>query len=447
MFSRNISTLKFAALNFKMLYWYTYLNLVFLYRAIFKRSFFNGTDNLKQGKPVIIAANHSNAFLDAVLIAAQVNRSVSFLVRSDVFDTAIKRFFLKALHQIPIYRQRDGRDSLQKNEETFKKVYELLEKNNVIMIFPEADCFPEKRLRTLKKGTARMAFGVMEKNNWEIDPYILPVGINYTNHTEMRTEVMVGFDNPISIKDYENLFKENQAKAINQLTNDIAEGIKSQHIHIEKDEENITEKLLQVHRSSEIYLPYLWRRDNSDRLYREKEIVQKVVELKKEKPEEFKKIESASTEYFDLLKENMVSDKSFWAVLNRKKVNLLLYTLFPLLLPFIIILKPVWNWVHQFVKQKIKKDQFKLSMKMGLILGIYHLLYLIVLVSLWPFFGFWVAIGTLFIFWMASWFSILFIEAHRLNLQIWKTRKWKKNYPNDFSNALNLREQIIALIN
>lgn len=429
-----------------MLYWYTYLVLVYVFRAVFKRAFFNGVPHLEPGKPVIIAANHTNAFLDAVLIAAQVNRSVNFLVRSDVFNTAVKRFFLHALHQIPIYRQRDGRDALTKNQETFKKVYELLEQNRVIMIFPEADCFPIKRLRPLKKGTARMAFGVMDKNNWDFEPYILPVGINYTHHTKLRTEVMVGFDKPISIKDYEDLYKENPAKATNQLTQDISEGIKRQLIHIPEHLETISEQLLTVYRSNLLYNPINWRRDDNSRLSEEKMVIDKVTETATKDDVKLSEIKEKATKYFQILAEQNLTDKAFWAAANSKKVNLLTYLFAPIFFPVYLLIKPIWNYINRFVEQKIKKGEFKLSLKMGLTIGFYQVFILIGLAIFWPLYGFWWAVVGLFLFWLLSWGAILFIEAHQANKLVWNAKKWKKSNPEEFKSADELRAELVDFL-
>ena len=54
--------------------------------------------------------------------------------------------------------------NILKNDATYEKTYELLGKNDWIVIFPEGDCVQEKHLRPIKKGTARMAFGAMEKD-------------------------------------------------------------------------------------------------------------------------------------------------------------------------------------------------------------------------------------------------------------------------------------------
>ena len=51
----------------------------------FRRIVFAGKKNIPDGEPVILIANHSASFLDAMLLAVQLKRHVHFYARSDIF--------------------------------------------------------------------------------------------------------------------------------------------------------------------------------------------------------------------------------------------------------------------------------------------------------------------------------------------------------------------------
>jgi 1-acyl-sn-glycerol-3-phosphate acyltransferase len=114
---------------------------------------FTAPDNV----PVILACNHPNSFLDAVILAGHYPKPIHFLARGDVFAKQKIAFFLRQLNMIPIHRLSEGREHLKYNNETFTACIEVLKKNGTLLIFSEGICKNEWNLRPLKKGTARLA--------------------------------------------------------------------------------------------------------------------------------------------------------------------------------------------------------------------------------------------------------------------------------------------------
>lgn len=217
------------------------IGLFFYYKKIYTY----GLDHIPKKEPVIFACNHPNAFMDGMILSTVSNRKLHFLARGDVFNAGWKRFFLDILHQVPIYRQQEGVENLQKNQDTFRKCYQILDKKGTILIFSEGVCIQEKRLRPLKKGTARIAFGATLNTITDYNIHIVPVNINYTYPALAKSEVMIAFGKPIHLKDYEQLHRENSPLAINTLTVDLQKRLKENLIIIEdKAREELAEKLL-----------------------------------------------------------------------------------------------------------------------------------------------------------------------------------------------------------
>lgn len=189
-------------------------------RFYFKKLYFNRFDYIADNTPVLIASNHNNAFADALVLGSLLSKlEMHFIVRGDVFNKRMLWFFRKT-NQIPIFRFRDGYENMKKNNDTMEYCYEALSKNQRIIIFSEGDCSTDMRLRTIQKGTARMAFGTYEKYK-PSNILIYPVGINYIEPTRMRSSIMVHGGDPIHVNNYYELYNQNPNKAIKELTDEI----------------------------------------------------------------------------------------------------------------------------------------------------------------------------------------------------------------------------------
>src|SRR6476661_4160959 len=81
---------------------------------------------LPKNQAVIIISNHGNSFMDAILIAIALKRKIHFLTRADVFNKPWKRWFLRNINMMPVYRIRDGREALLNNNLIFEKCRSVL---------------------------------------------------------------------------------------------------------------------------------------------------------------------------------------------------------------------------------------------------------------------------------------------------------------------------------
>jgi glycerol-3-phosphate O-acyltransferase / dihydroxyacetone phosphate acyltransferase len=192
---------------------------------IFYRVQVDGSHNVPLNRPVIVAPNHPNAFMDAIAIAVNCRRQLHFLVRSDVFNTPLKRWFLGELNQIPIYRIQEGADNLHKNEETFAKCNEILAQKKVVLIFPEGLCVQERRLRKLKKGLARIVFGAEASQDYNLGLVVVPIGLNYENPKKFRSRLLITYGEPIEVSDYVKQYLKEPARTVNEFTRDVEDAM------------------------------------------------------------------------------------------------------------------------------------------------------------------------------------------------------------------------------
>ena len=214
----------------------------------FRKIYLSNKEAIPKDKPVILATNHPTAFIDPCVMACYQGRPLHFLARGDLY---VNNFFIRKLYDvyrmIPVFRRDDaGYSGVKTNFESFDRTFDALKENKTVMILAEGRTKHEKRLRPLMKGTARIVFGAREKYG-DLDIYIVPVGINYTNSDKFRSEVMVDIGEPIRIRDFAPVYEENQAKAINLLTQEMAKRMGDSIIHIEDPKDDVwVEKLLEM---------------------------------------------------------------------------------------------------------------------------------------------------------------------------------------------------------
>lgn len=160
----------------------------------------NKAQFLKEKGPLLLACNHPNSFLDAVILDTLFQQPIWSLARGDVFK---KPFYIRLLHSLkilPVYRTSEGVENLSNNYETFEECKKIFRNKGIVQIFSEGKCINEWHLRPLKKGTARLAFGNWEEN---IPLKVLPVGINYSSFRRFGKNIFINFGNVISQNDIE----------------------------------------------------------------------------------------------------------------------------------------------------------------------------------------------------------------------------------------------------
>lgn len=145
--------------------------------------------------PLLIAANHPNSFLDAIILASLFRSPIYSLARGDAFVGKFTNKILTSLNMLPVYRVSEGAKNLGNNYSTFESCQQLFAQKKIVLIFSEGRCTNEWRLRPLKKGTARLALKAWQD---QIPLRVLPLGINYSSFRFFGKNVVLNFGNIIS---------------------------------------------------------------------------------------------------------------------------------------------------------------------------------------------------------------------------------------------------------
>lgn len=167
----------------------------------------NRPEVLKEKGPLLLASNHPNSFLDAVILDVLFDQPIWSLARGDVFKKPFYIKLLTSLKILPVYRTSEGLENLNINYKTFEACKKIFQKNGIVQIFSEGKCINEWHLRPLKKGTARLAIQCWEENlpdgKQGIPLKVLPVGINYSSFRRFGKNIFINFGTPITQNDIE----------------------------------------------------------------------------------------------------------------------------------------------------------------------------------------------------------------------------------------------------
>jgi 1-acyl-sn-glycerol-3-phosphate acyltransferase len=164
-----------------------------------------GAERLPQTGPLLVAANHPNALIDALVIGAIVQRRLTMTAKATLLDNPAARAVLRAVGIVPLRRAADERKrapdapvDAARNAASFDRVVDVLHDNGAILIFPEGISHSEPELAPLKSGLARIAARTIETGRIAALP-IVPMGLTFERKWQPRTRILVIVGEPIVV--------------------------------------------------------------------------------------------------------------------------------------------------------------------------------------------------------------------------------------------------------
>jgi 1-acyl-sn-glycerol-3-phosphate acyltransferase len=420
------------------------LYLSFIHNFVWYRKIeFKNIENLPENEAVIITPNHQNALMDALAILFAVKGQPVFLARSDIFANPWSARFLKFIKIMPIYRIRDGMESLGKNDAVFDKTLEILSKKQKLVILPEGNHAGFRRLRALKKGVSRIAFKAEEDNDFKLGIKIVPVGIDYSHYQNFRTRLLINFGKPIPVSDFIDLYKENPQKGMNALRMKLKKEISPLMLDIQSNENydlfyDVSE-MAQEENKAKLY----------ERLLSRKKIIQKLSYLEQNNPENIEKLKNHFDKYSQILKKYNLKH---WVIKKRKlsAFNLFIKTFgylvgFPFFL-FGLLTNYIPYIIPMIVTKNVKDPQFHSSFKFVLGVISFTVFYIIAFFTFFAFFEIW-WIRLLFIILVPSTgiFSIHYYIGLKKLKSLYKLKSIQKS--EDYQEIINNRNKILEILN
>jgi glycerol-3-phosphate O-acyltransferase / dihydroxyacetone phosphate acyltransferase len=171
-------------------------------RWFYSRMDTEGLERIPASGPVLLAVNHPNALVDAMVVAAVCPRRITFTGRATLFANPLLAAFLRAVGVVPLVRTRDvaelrtGADA-SRNERAFRLMHQALAGGSAVMIFPEGVTGDRPALAPLRTGAARLAFQALEAGVRDL--VIVPVGLTFERKDTPRTRVFLQTGEPIAV--------------------------------------------------------------------------------------------------------------------------------------------------------------------------------------------------------------------------------------------------------
>lgn len=171
-------------------------------RSSYKKYQVEGKENLPVDGSVIWATNHTNALMDALVLLASSRKPKVFIARADIFKKKLIVKILTFLKIMPIYRIRDGFDSVKQNDKIIKRAVDVMSSGTPLIIFPEATHRTKHSLLKLSKGIFHITFSLYENSDKDTPVYIQPVGIEYGDYFRFRSTALLRYGTPINISEF-----------------------------------------------------------------------------------------------------------------------------------------------------------------------------------------------------------------------------------------------------
>ncbi len=177
-------------------------------------------EELPRDGAVILAPNHTNTLMDALVILAGSQEATAFGARADIFRKPAIARILHFLRILPMVRERDGLSHVSENYESFDLIDQTLEHGVPFCLFPEGTHRPQRGLQPIKKGIARIALrSARSRQTW-----LVPTGINYTDFFRFRKGCEVRYGKPMDVNAFVREHPEmNEAQLLLALRNTLEE--------------------------------------------------------------------------------------------------------------------------------------------------------------------------------------------------------------------------------
>jgi 1-acyl-sn-glycerol-3-phosphate acyltransferase len=164
----------------------------------FGRIDITGQENIPLTGPVILAPTHRSRW-DSLLLAYATGRCVTgrhlrFMVTINECQ-GLQGWIVRKMGGFPV-------DPQHPSIGTLRHAVQVLEEEEILVIYPEGDIYRDGQVHPLKPGIARLSLNA-EYLRPGLHVKIIPIGINYTQpYPQWGTGVKIEIGKPIKVSDY-----------------------------------------------------------------------------------------------------------------------------------------------------------------------------------------------------------------------------------------------------
>lgn len=182
-----------------LLRWFTGIALHWFYSSIQVL----GRERIPASGPVILAASHHNALVDALIAGWIAPRRLTLTAKATLMDNVFLRWLFPVIGVVPLRRVSDEMKKRHtekvdpsRNTGAFESILDVLEKGEMILIFPEGISHSNPQLAPLKTGASRIALEARDKRGIR-NLEIIPLGLSFEDKGNPGTAVLAEVGEPI----------------------------------------------------------------------------------------------------------------------------------------------------------------------------------------------------------------------------------------------------------
>lgn len=430
-------------------YWLLKKYVQFADWLIYNKVVVTGLNNIPKNKPIVFSPNHQNALSDPLAILLHTKFQPVWLARADIFKNKTAAAILKFLKIMPVYRMRDGKENLAKNDVTFQNSVRVLENNFALGLFPEAAHSGKRQMLVHKKAVPRIVFMAEEKAQNNLDIQIIPTGIYYSHYWKFNRNLIVNFGNPIRVNEILDEFKQSESAATLLLRQRILNEMQSVVLEIKS-----TNHYDDFETIREIYGKHFLNRQNQkysvlNLFNSDQKLVKKLDALEENNPEIIEEIVKSANEYISKIKKLKIRS---W-LLEKPELNCLKTAFNKLILTIglpVFLFGFIFNVAPFFIidtitRKKIKDKGFWSTFFLVLGIILFPIFYLIEFFAVsWLIPGVWLKLAFLFAMPFAGKLAFLWYILFRKTVGRIRLLLLKVFHKKDYNNLLIEKERLFG---
>jgi glycerol-3-phosphate O-acyltransferase/dihydroxyacetone phosphate acyltransferase len=173
-------------------------------RWFYSRIDVEGLERIPAKTPVLLAVNHPNALVDALVVAWVFPRRIVLTAKATLFSNPVLTAFFRWAGVVPLIRRQDvdplkSKKDARRNEQAFGALNGALAEGKPVLIFPEGITGDHSSLAPLRTGAARIAFEARDSGGGVQGLSIVPIGLTFERKDVPRSRVFVQVGEPIDV--------------------------------------------------------------------------------------------------------------------------------------------------------------------------------------------------------------------------------------------------------
>lgn len=169
-------------------------------RWFYSRIDVDGLERVPPDAPVLLAVNHPNALVDALVVGWMLPRRIAMTAKATLFANPLLAALFRAVGVVPLIRAKDlaGQPAdPARNARSFAALNAALARGRAVLIFPEGITGDHPALAPLRTGAARIALQARDAGLRGVR--IVPIGLTFERKDAPRSRVFVQIGEPIDV--------------------------------------------------------------------------------------------------------------------------------------------------------------------------------------------------------------------------------------------------------